>query len=459
MCGGGPAADYYVDANASPGGDGSSLRPYRTITAAIDAFSGPQGEPKTVRLAPGTYDEALGERFPLVLRGLSMVGAGQDKTFIVGSGDLDHATEGGAVNGQYRVTLVVGDRVLTTRISNVSVRPIAPIPALNYHGIFCDRGSATGAVAAPAGLTVLDKITAGPGYHATVLATTSTSPSATGCNLQMTGSTLTGGWTGLYAAGCGRGIGIVPVVLDIGGSDWANGNTFSWMQLPDAGWGVLVQSCVTRGSFQFNSFTDDVMGFAVDQRDGPPTGKHPFTIKNNTFERISVGGFLLFGSPAFVDELTDNTFTQVTRSLAKDNGSPAPAIASDLLALGKVRRNRFIGNDIGVQLGFLDTPGPPPDLGTPEDPGNNVFRCNSGLTGSGADLWISGSSPTPETSWGGTIPLAGNSWDHVPPTVQTSDTFADGSDVALTSAPNVSIDLGNATLAASACPSNRVPGP
>ena len=71
------------------------------------------------------YNEALGERFPLVLRGLSIEGAGQEKTFIVGSGNLNHAAEGGANNEAYQVTLLVGDRVLATRIANVTVRALA----------------------------------------------------------------------------------------------------------------------------------------------------------------------------------------------------------------------------------------------------------------------------------------------------------------------------------------------
>src|SRR5262245_19063208 len=106
-------------------------------------------------MAAGTYDKALGERFPLALRGLSLAGAGREQTLIVGSGAFDHATAGGPMHGQYLVTIATGDRVLPTKISGVAIRPETPIPVQNYFGVFCDRGSATGDVALPGGQTQL----------------------------------------------------------------------------------------------------------------------------------------------------------------------------------------------------------------------------------------------------------------------------------------------------------------
>jgi len=446
-----PSADYYVDANASPGGDGSSLRPYRTITAAIDAYSGSQGEPKTVRVAPGTYDEALGEHFPLSLRGLSLEGAGADKTFIVGTGELDHSLAGGVFNATYQVTLLIGDRALHTRIAGLTVRPTSSFPALNYHGVLCDRGSASGEVMAPGGQTTLDNIVVGPGYNVAVVATTSTSPSTTGCNLQMTGSTLTGGWAGLFGVGCARGGGgSGEVVLDIGGADVASGNTISSMHMPDAGWGVLVEECAS-GRFRFNRFVDDGYGVSLDQ--SLATSPSSFSFAHNTFESLWYQGLGTLGL-ATIDDLTDNQFIDISASFWRVSQSAwATALATDAANLKRARNNKFIGNDIGVQLAVSDNSISPSDFGTPADPGNNVFRCNSSPpVGEGADVLVisNGSS---------ILPFAGNAWDHNPPTVVTSDPYADGSDMVLNGSPSPQVDTSSASVATADCPINRVPGP
>ena len=92
-----PNADYYVDSTAPQGGNGSKLQPFKTITAAIQAHDASPGVARKAYVAAGRYDEALGERFPLVLRGLSLQGAGQDRTSIAGTGRFDHRPEGGSI--------------------------------------------------------------------------------------------------------------------------------------------------------------------------------------------------------------------------------------------------------------------------------------------------------------------------------------------------------------------------
>jgi len=144
----------------------------------------------------------LGEKFPLFLRGLSLEGAGRDQTFVVGTGTLVHSAEGGPLREQYLVTVVAGDRTLETVISRLSIRSESPVPTSNYYGVFCDRGSATGEVAEPGGQTKLENVAVGPGYQGSVLATTSTAPSVTGCNVVVRSSLLTGGWAGVRALGC-----------------------------------------------------------------------------------------------------------------------------------------------------------------------------------------------------------------------------------------------------------------
>jgi hypothetical protein len=458
----GPKADYYVDAAASPDedGDGSSAHPFRTITAAIAAY-GSSAQAKTASVAPGTYDEALGEHFPLVLRGLTLVGAGADKTFIVGSGAYDHSAEGGSLNGQYSLTILIGHTSLPTRVANVSVtpRPGSPVPAPNYHGIFCDRGSD------PSGLTTMDGVTVGPGYHVSVFAVTSTVPAATGCNLRMVKSTLSGGWLGLYGIGCTAGVGNAPVVLEIGDSDPTNRNVFSWMQ-GDNTYDVLVNPCVVRATFQHNLFTNSRVGLDVDQSHDPSPEVHHITIANNTFTNLSERGVGLIGttSKAFVDYLSNNTFTNITKSPGDSTISVALGLTSTISGmLGKMRGNTFVSNDVGVNLVAMNGAlGAPPDFGTLDDPGGNSFRCNSSALSPGADVWIGRWSP--DTIWEGVVPFAGNAWDHVPPTLLSSDSFPDGTDIVIATglaaqpdAGGTAVNASNPTLATAVCPAGKTP--
>ncbi|TAJ16291.1 MAG: DUF1565 domain-containing protein, partial [Planctomycetota bacterium] len=82
------ATDVYVDAihGSDATGAGTVAAPYRTISAGLRSLGG--SGPHTVHAAPGLYDAALGETFPLVVGdGLSLVGAGAHETVIAGQGD------------------------------------------------------------------------------------------------------------------------------------------------------------------------------------------------------------------------------------------------------------------------------------------------------------------------------------------------------------------------------------
>jgi Protein of unknown function (DUF1565) len=440
-----PDADYYVDSTAPPGGNGSKLQPFQTITAAIQAHNASPGVARKAYVAPGRYDEALGERFPLVLRGLSLEGAGQDRTSIVGAGRLDHGTEGGSIPSISTVTVVVGERQLPEQLFGLAVQSLSPVPVENYYGVFCDRGNATGEVASPLGLTHLDQVTVGPGYASDVVVATSTNPSSTGCNMLITRSTIT------YDD---------PVMLEMGTDDPASGNTISWMTTASGlAVGVTLQDCVIRGSFQYNTFRDSVIGASLADTGlvSPPNTRVDVSFKHNAFERCSVYGLLATGYTLFAGEISDNRFSNITRALNQTTVE-AVAFSLDVFDVGKIRRNEFIGNDTAVKADFTTSPGTPADFGTIADPGNNVFRCNSGPQGSGGDVLIAGDRYDPELTWAGTLPLAGNAWDHVPPTFLTVDPPPNGVDISLLYAPHIDIDRGGATLSTVACPSGRVPG-
>ena len=379
-----PEFDYYVDANAAPGGDGSKEAPFRTISAAIEAHVQAPSQARKAYVAAGTYDEALGEIFPLVLRGLSLEGAGRDKTFIVGSGTLDHAGQGGPKNRQYMVTIVAGDRVLETKVARLSLRPLAPVPVQGYYGLFCDRGNATGEVASPAGQTHVDEINVGPGYDTSVLVVASTIPVVTGCNMLMTRSTATGGWNGVEAQGC-NDLGGGPAMLQMGTDDPTSGNTVTWMQSVSIGTAIYAGSCVVSASFQYNTISDCNNGLTIDDH-FPPT---PASVLSEYGQAQHVHTYGVHGirhrrRRHFVEEVSDNRFFDTTQTPASTVLGIAMRIWMPVV--GKVRRNVFVGNDIGL---VLDQGAEQTDVGRPGDPGGNVFSCNSGVDGlPGADVVV-----------------------------------------------------------------------
>lgn len=78
--------DFYVDASAGVDvhGAGTEQQPFRTVTFALQ-FVG--GGLHTIHVAPGVYDAAHGEVFPLRMnKSVSVVGAGTGTTRVVGAG-------------------------------------------------------------------------------------------------------------------------------------------------------------------------------------------------------------------------------------------------------------------------------------------------------------------------------------------------------------------------------------
>jgi hypothetical protein len=96
------AADWYVDAlNGNNANNGwSSATAWRTLTHSLATIPAPGTD--TLHVAPGTYDTALGEAYPLVMRpGLRLLGdQGSSSTILEGAGftllsfDSDFSTTG-----------------------------------------------------------------------------------------------------------------------------------------------------------------------------------------------------------------------------------------------------------------------------------------------------------------------------------------------------------------------------
>ncbi len=79
------ACDFYVDPKT--GGQDAA---FQTITAALLAATATDSGVRTICLAPGIYSQSTNnEAFPLVVRGVRLIGAGPDVTIIQGLARVD----------------------------------------------------------------------------------------------------------------------------------------------------------------------------------------------------------------------------------------------------------------------------------------------------------------------------------------------------------------------------------
>src|SRR5262249_7590163 len=150
---------------------------------------------RTIALQPGTYTASTGEVFPLVVRGVSLLGAGSDRTILRGQGLADrHGLAGtGFFHEAYQATLVIGDPVAQTTLSGISIQAVDSAPSFGV-AVICDRGNATGPpnAVSPSNTRIHGANISG-NYVWGILVTGNGAPAEpTGCNLTVTGSTLTG---------------------------------------------------------------------------------------------------------------------------------------------------------------------------------------------------------------------------------------------------------------------------
>ncbi|MET0591704.1 MAG: DUF1565 domain-containing protein, partial [Polyangiaceae bacterium] len=216
-------------------------------------------------------------------------------------------------------------------------------------------------------------------------------------------------------------------------------------------------------SFKHNAFRDSTTGIAIVDlgTNSPPGTRINLSIQHNVFERLTSYGIHAAGAALYADDISDNRFIGITKQ-ANQLGAKAVGLAMDMFRVGKVRRNEFIGNDYGVEITFplysstiTDSVA---DFGVAGDLGNNVFRCNSERDGRAGDVLIVGQAGQPNETWGGAFHLAGNAWDHLPPTFLTTDPPPNGVDISLRFAPNIVVDRASSSLSSAICPSGKVPG-
>lgn len=432
----------YVDAAVASGGTGVAACPLRTITAGLAALAASGASSRALYVAPGTYDVALGEVFPLRASfGVSIIGAGAGVTKIVGGADVSVDPLGGSLQGTYSLT-VLSTTTEPVRLTGVTLQPGASTSAAV--GVLCAAGNAPQVDPPPSPFPepnlVIDGAVLGPGYPHALLVTNSAS---SGCNARITGSTLRGPGIGVLAFGCGYGIEQGPTVaVQVGDGSAAGANT-----IMDGDYaGVALWGCVEHARVLRNEVFGGKVGIHVDEfRTYVSADLLPIVSGNHVHDCTQRG--LLLDNPLVRATVDDNVIERVSGPA----GSTARGLA---IAAGRAairgRRNRVVGNDVGLWI-----KGGTVDFGTPTDPGDNVFSCNSAAqlaSTPGYDVGALGSYAP-----GAVVSLAGNAWDVAPPSPLALASSGDGHELVVESSGVPALDLSGASIATAACPAGHTP--
>jgi hypothetical protein len=428
--------------------NGSETCPFRTISDGLVAAGRIHGH-RVVHVGPGTYDRALGERFPLMVRGdVTVTGAGDEATFVVGTGHFDSKAAGMAEN-PLEVTVLAGDPVATVELSGMAISS-GQEPEMGLYGVIGNGGNvgSSSTTAPPPANTILKNLTLGPGYDVAVAPFVSSERN--GSNLRLEHSTVRRSYNGLITWGCGLVDGL-PIGVSIEVVD----TLFSGIRAPMAsgGVGVIAGDCVTRAVVRGCTFRDSDAGVEFFNH-APPTAA-TMVIEGSGFHALKNYGVWL-ARAGHLDRLVDNEFMDIS-------GGSAPTVAQRGVGLiidsvnqtgfypqvKLARRNTFVNSDVGIELrGEAEVMGTL-DFGRPDDPGKNLIRCNATVDGAavaGHDLLIR-AAVDPQAR----LRFSGNIWDHAPPAAETRNGGDLAADVAL---PD--IDVSGATAARSGC-SARIP--
>jgi hypothetical protein len=402
----------------------------------------------------------------VVRSGISLDGAGAATTIIEGKGALDHTTSGGALSyANLFATVLLGDAAQPTNLSNLTVRAPSPVPVASYYGVLCDRGNAATTITnppatSPAPNATLSGVTVGPGFDYGIAVTNSSLPAASACNLKLTASTVKGNNNGIWVVGCGTGAGPAGIVAAQIGGAGSEGNQI----IDNSGYGLIVWDCSSPVRITGNVFDNDSVGVALAQHpriDASIPVPGYLTADGNTFRNLTSTGIVM-GASVILERLLSNTFTNITNPngtamaiVVDSNSAPGPNYYRPQIKLA--RSNNFLGNDGAIELRGTtpianDPDGLDTNFGTVGDPGNNVFRCNAPLTGSGYDIEVfSGNA-------GGSLRFAGNQWDSAPPRVALVGSAVNGTELVFSGpTPSPTPILDNATVSTAACPAGRSP--
>lgn len=405
-----------------------------TITAALAASSTAVYDNSTIYVAEGTY--GAGETFPLVInQGRSLIGAGASTTIIQGSSSSYNtvSTESFLDTGTNYITLLAGDPLTDggfapITISGFTIRPASTLtaPTADYYGLVCIAGNGPDVPAKPpfppANL-IVDRMEFGPNFDDGM--TIGSQPiQEIACNVLVTGSAFNGNNVGVATGECG---GANPAIswpsAQIGDGSSTDKNTFSENAID-----LYANGCGGAESIDTNTFQGGYRGVVAIAL---PT--QYLEILNNAF----VGGTTDFpmgigvqvGDTVNVTKLNGNSFTNISESAAADT-SAGETTGYALIVSGGILQahtNFVSGNDNGLEI--AGAPDNFFDFSSDGVPTNaNQIYCNSkgtGQAGAGYDVILS------YTNSGGNVAnLAGNVFDHAPPSTSVSlTTSPNGTDL------------------------------
>jgi hypothetical protein len=460
-----PGVTYWVGFPDTSSDGGALENHFKTITAALDAANRAQASDAGIAgtthiiVAKGTYDRDHGETLPIVVRGgVWLEGQGSGQSIIIGA--AYHTTPRPMLGNGLYLTMVVGDAGKLNQISGFTLQA-GPWTFLDDpNGILCDRGNGVPADAAlaPVPNTLLSDLVLSSDFGDGVIAT-SDAPYG-GCNLRVTRSQILAKGVGIWADGCEPVVpsAASPVSIEVGDGTTTGGNTFQY-QSPTSGRSVAIDSCVTRASIRNNTFSGMWKGIVINQPlRSPPIANH-LIIDDNKFDRLTSAGLSLQGGLAVVEELKGNVFSQVSTLSAMGTGAAGVSLIGldedGFTRVVTARQNSFADNDVGLMIAssFSYKPSfPSTDFGRADDPGLNVFRCNSRPSPAvGGDVMVD-LTPTGDV----TFSLDGNSWDHVVPTQAALGSQPNGTDLSARDSALTHLLDANPTVDMTACAMGRI---
>jgi hypothetical protein len=421
------------------------------MTAGLALLSSSNSASRNLHVRAGRYDAAGGESFPfLITARMNILGAGKGKTVIAGGGDYDHSSFGGSVAFPHKATIVVRSSQPVV-IRDVSLEPAGT----SDKGIMCVDGNAPQRDPPPDPFPdpnlVVDNVELTGFPRGLEVSNTR----ATGCSARLTRSTLLDNAHAITALGCGYVAtwgGYVALELGTGPDD---GNVIARSRDYTA---IALWGCVEHLRVVGNEFRENNVGIHIDEYATYTSAELLPRLAHNVFRSHAEAGVLIHNL-ARVAVLEDNRFEQNVAPPPSARSATGVTIASggsDGPKILRARRNAFVGNDTAFAFFGPDTVSESfVDFGRPDDPGNNVFRCNaspfSARTGFDVLLGINVANSV-------TLPFAGNYWDHVPVT-RGVGAAANGTDFVLTAPRTFGVDLSGAQLSTELCPEGQPAGP
>jgi hypothetical protein len=457
------ASDFYVDRDSFEGSPGTQRCPVRTIKKALELASASTAPNKTIHVAAGTYDAALGETFPIVLRDITIAGAGALRTIIKGT-FADHQPGAGQFVGlspKPGITLLVGHPTAMTVVSDLTILP--GDGASISSAALCTDGNVPNVgdppPLPPAPNTVFKNVTIGPGFdgYAGILVSNGyASGQPVGCNFSFEGGRILDATRGIFAVGKGfyanPGVGEGWTALSVSDAT-ITGSSFPKGGAPITGGpGIEVGDQVRITRVTKTTFENNVDGILLIQ----PTKHAPNHFNFNTFKGNAHSGIWL-ANTGQINELHDNVFEGNRTKAASVSAETdvgvglllaRPTAAGSAPNVGSARRNRFVGNGIGVLFAGQSDLVSVSNFGDGTSAGENTFSCNSTTSGfafEGGDVFVRFTG----TGANATHPFQGNTWDRAPPA-------GAGNGVDLVKDAVTTIDTVGAKASVTACPTGFV---